>query len=91
MFIGQRWACCTAINALTRRAAETSLSGLGHLPSTRYNITPTSLPSWVRKLAGRDGWRLRVGHHRLLFEINDAERLVTILHIGHRKDVYRKP
>ena len=43
----------------------------------------------VRKLAGREGWRIRVGNYRVIYEIDDSARQVTILHVGHRKDVYR--
>jgi mRNA interferase RelE/StbE len=46
-------------------------------------------PSGCRKLSGRDGWRIRVGDFRVIFEIDDTLRTVTVLHIGHRRDVYR--
>ena len=34
-------------------------------------------------------WRYRVGDHRLVCEIENDKILVTVLHIAHRKDVYR--
>jgi len=46
-------------------------------------------PPRCLKLAGRDGWRLRVGEFRVIYEIDDAHRLVTVLNVGHRRDVYR--
>jgi mRNA interferase RelE/StbE len=46
-------------------------------------------PPGSRKLSGREGWRIRVGDYRVIYEIDDAARSVTILHVGHRKDVYR--
>jgi mRNA interferase RelE/StbE len=46
-------------------------------------------PHGSRKLVGRDGWRIRVGRYRVIYEIDDAQRFVTILHVGHRKDIYR--
>ena len=46
-------------------------------------------PSGCRKLSGREGWRIRIGSFRAIYEIDDSQRLVTILHIGHRRDVYR--
>lgn len=46
-------------------------------------------PEGCRKLTGRDGWRIRVGNHRVIYEIDDTNRIVTILHIGHRRDIYR--
>ena len=41
------------------------------------------------KLTGRDGWRIRVGNYRIIYEVDDRQQNVTILHIGHRRDVYR--
>jgi len=46
-------------------------------------------PPGCLKLTGRDGWRLRVGEFRVIYEIDDQHRLVTVLNIGHRRDVYR--
>ena len=34
-------------------------------------------------------WRYRVGDYRLVCEIENDKILVTVLHIAHRKDVYR--
>ncbi|MBO4704854.1 MAG: type II toxin-antitoxin system RelE/ParE family toxin [Spirochaetaceae bacterium] len=34
-------------------------------------------------------WRYRVGDYRLVCEIEDDRILVTVLHIAHRKEVYR--
>lgn len=46
-------------------------------------------PSGCLKLTGRDGWRIRVGAYRGVYEVDDREQSVTVLHIGHSKDVYR--
>ena len=45
-------------------------------------------PSGCKKLTGREGWRIRSGDYRVIYEIDDSERRVMILHIGLRKDVY---
>lgn len=34
-------------------------------------------------------WRYRVGDYRLVCEIEDDRILATVLHIAHRKEVYR--
>ncbi|HXG71354.1 MAG TPA: type II toxin-antitoxin system RelE/ParE family toxin [Gemmatimonadaceae bacterium] len=42
------------------------------------------------KLAGRDDlWRMRVRQYRVIYQILDAELIVTIVKVGDRKDVYR--
>lgn len=46
-------------------------------------------PPGCLKLTGREGWRIRVGNYRVIYEIDDDQRVVTILHIGHRRDVYQ--
>lgn len=46
-------------------------------------------PPGCLKLTGRDGWRVRVSNYRVVYEIDDSARLITVLHVGHRRDVYR--
>lgn len=47
-------------------------------------------PHGIEKLAGGGSrWRLRQGAYRILYEIDDAERRVRVVRIGHRRDVYR--
>ena len=45
-------------------------------------------PAGCKKLAGREGWRIRSGDYRAIYKIDDAQKRVTVLHIGHRRDVY---
>jgi mRNA interferase RelE/StbE len=35
-------------------------------------------------------YRIRVGEYRLLYQVLAGELLILVVHIGHRKDVYRK-
>jgi len=47
-------------------------------------------PRGCVKLAGHDtGWRVRVGHHRIVYSIDDDAHVVTIGRARHRRDVYR--
>ncbi len=50
----------------------------------------TPRPSGAKKLSGVPLYRIRVGAIRILYDINDAQRLVTITRIGYRRDVYRE-
>lgn len=47
-------------------------------------------PSGVIKLAGRDDFRIRVGDYRIVYAVDDAERIVLVARIAHRRDVYRR-
>ncbi|MGA8031798.1 MAG: type II toxin-antitoxin system RelE/ParE family toxin [Casimicrobiaceae bacterium] len=47
-------------------------------------------PPGCEKLAGRARlFRIRQGHYRVIYAIDDAERNVDIVKIGHRREVYR--
>lgn len=47
-------------------------------------------PAGARKLAPRDNlYRIRVGDYRVIYRVLDRLILVTIIRIGHRRDVYR--
>ena len=49
-------------------------------------------PAGVEKLSGTaEKYRVRQGDFRIVFEIDDVEATVTIVKIGHRKEVYRRP
>lgn len=46
-------------------------------------------PVGVKKLKGEDNaWRVRVGDHRVIYEIHDGRLLVVVFRVGHRRDVY---
>ena len=34
-------------------------------------------------------WRYRVGHYRILCDIQDQTVIVLVLNVGHRRDIYR--
>ncbi|MCI7344268.1 MAG: type II toxin-antitoxin system RelE/ParE family toxin [Fusobacterium necrophorum] len=35
-----------------------------------------------------DKWRYRVGDYRIMAKIEDSKIIITIVDIGHRKDIY---
>lgn len=45
----------------------------------------------VAALAGGDDeWRIRVGTFRVIHRIEDAELIVLVARIGHRREVHRR-
>ena len=54
-----------------------------------YALAEEPRPLGCRKLKGYLGWRVRVGDYRIVYEIDDASRTVTVLRVGHRKEIYR--
>lgn len=48
------------------------------------------LPAQAIKLTDADRmYRVRVGDHRIIYEVDTKERLVTIYYIRHRREAYR--
>jgi mRNA interferase RelE/StbE len=37
-----------------------------------------------------DFCRIRVDGYRIVYEVNDVERLITVTHIGQRRSLYRR-
>lgn len=46
-------------------------------------------PAGCEKLSGQEKFRLRQGDYRILYAVDDPEAEVTVVKIGHRRDVYR--
>lgn len=46
-------------------------------------------PPGSKKLVGSGGYRIRTGNYRILYTIDDAESIVRVYRIGHRREVYR--
>jgi mRNA interferase RelE/StbE len=47
-------------------------------------------PYGSKKLTGTaNSYRVRVGDYRIIYDIFDREIVVSVLKLGHRKDIYR--
>ena len=44
----------------------------------------------VTKLKGRDGYRLRIGDWRVIYDLDDDNQVMIVLAIGPRGQVYKK-
>ena len=51
----------------------------------RMSINPYR---YMRRLKGRESFRARVGDYRILLNINEKKKIIDILRVGHRKNVY---
>lgn len=45
-------------------------------------------PHGCKKLKNRDGYRIRVGDYRVIYDVFDSHLLIDIIVLGHRKDIY---
>ena len=46
-------------------------------------------PHGCEKLSGLEQYRFRQGDYRVVYGIDDAARIVLVVKVGHRRDVYR--
>lgn len=80
---------------LIKRSAERDLRKLPRPIFQRVNEKILALrgvpqPRGARKLVGAlEGWRIRVGDYRVLYQIDDDAQTVTVVRVKHRREVYR--
>lgn len=46
-------------------------------------------PPGHEKLSGQEHYRVRQSDYRVVYAIDDDHRVITIVKIGHRREVYR--
>jgi mRNA interferase RelE/StbE len=46
-------------------------------------------PSGSEKLSGQSHYRVRQGDYRIVYSVDDDHRIITVVKIGHRREVYR--
>ncbi len=55
-----------------------------------FDLSQNPRPVGYRKLRDREEeWRIRIGSYRVIYGIDDERRVVEVLDIAHRRDVYR--
>jgi len=76
------------------RSARKELEGLPNKVSDRIvhhldALSRLPRPDGCLKLKGTSQWRIRIGDYRVIYEIDDSAKLIDVVFIRHRKDVYR--
>lgn len=67
-------------NSMQERVKH-ALQGLSHNP----------FPEGAKTLQGYEHlYRLRVGDYRIVYDVKKVVRILTVIRIAHRKDVYRR-
>lgn len=76
-----------------------ALKGLARMPAALRErarealallaTNPDRLGLDVKPLQGRDGFRLRIGDWRLIYEIDRGRLIILVVEIGSRGDVYK--
>ncbi len=48
-------------------------------------------PPGCRKITGsKNDWRIRIGDYRVIYEIDEKAKAVTVMRVRHRREVYRR-
>jgi mRNA interferase RelE/StbE len=68
-----------ALPAKDRRRMVPRIEGLASEPR----------PHGCEKLSGLEQYRVRQGDYRVVYGVDDDARVVIVVKIGHRRDVYR--
>ena len=77
------------------RSARKELERLDHSLSSRIlrrieRLAQTPRPDGCRKIQGAANlWRIRVGDYRVLYAVDDAQRVVDVIAVRNRSDAYR--
>jgi len=79
---------------LLKRSAEKELERLDSKTHDKIikqllALKENPLPKGVKKLQGREGYRMRIGDYRILYEIDETEKEIEVFSVAHRKEVYR--
>jgi mRNA interferase RelE/StbE len=77
-----------------RRRAQ---RGLDKLPKSDFqaaveaikDLAQTPRPRGIEKVKTTGLWRIRRGDYRIVYAIDDKESLITVVCVGHRREIYR--
>jgi mRNA interferase RelE/StbE len=77
-----------------RRHAQKSLD---KLPKSDFqtvieaikSLAQTPRPRGIEKVKSTGLWRIRQGDYRIVYAIDDTEHVITIVRVGHRREIYR--
>jgi len=73
-----------SLNKLPRNVAKTIRQKLEAIAVNPYAENPN-----VKKLQGREGYRLRVGDWRVIYETQNDQLVILVLKVAPRGEVYR--
>jgi mRNA interferase RelE/StbE len=79
---------------LAKRSAERELRKIpkGDLRRITTRIQGLALQPrrpGCEKLSGEERYRIRQGDYRIVYAVDDGSRIVEVVKIGHRREVYR--
>lgn len=64
------------------RDRQRILQRIESLPSNPF-------PQGVKKLVNQPGYRIRIGSYRILYEVDESQKVIRIYRAGHRREIHR--
>ena len=77
-----------------KQSAQKELDALDRTLFTRLDrkilaLSGNPRPAGCKKLKGyKDLWRIRVGDMRVVYAIDDSAKLVSVMRVAHRREIY---
>lgn len=73
------------------KVAKNNRVVLRKIDQVLLSLADSPVPAKSKQLVGEDPplYRVRVGDYRILYQIEDEVLVIIVVHVGHRKDVYR--
>ena len=80
---------------VTKKSAERELRGIPKQDLHRIvkrieGLAHEPRPPGCEKLSGQERYRIRQGDYRIVYAVDEAQRTVEVVRIGHRREVYRQ-
>ncbi len=69
------------LDKLTNTAARPVLEAI-------KGLAQNPRPHGCKKLKGRNGYRIRKGDYRIIYDVYDKELVVDVIALGHRREIY---
>jgi mRNA interferase RelE/StbE len=52
-------------------------------------LAQTPRPRGLEKVKSTGLWRIRQGDYRIIYAVDDSKHLITVVRVGHRREIYR--
>ncbi len=78
------------VPAARRHAAKLPSSIRQRIEIALEGLSVDPRPAGARALVGSDALRLRIGDYRAVYRVDDTARVVEVLRVAHRREVYRR-
>lgn len=77
-------------NAASKQLRKLPTPVAQRIQAQLFELENDPRPTGCKKLVNVEAWRIRIGDYRAIYEIHDDILIVSVIEIGHRKEIYKK-